>query len=133
VWVGLLAAILVAIAAANFTYRVTSDPGDHPGQQAWAQNRIEFVSWNNEKWTAWVRSESFELVPEDSANWSQHANASIAFTDWQGQSWQAKIDGDWFLLAAQGDWQGDIERVEAIRYRDWNGNNQIRTVADIRR
>jgi len=128
-----LAAIIVAIAAARVAYSVSTDIGDGPVQEAWAQNRIEFVAWNNEKWTAWIHDGAFELVPQDLENWSRHANASIAFTNWQGESWQAKIDGDSFLLAAAGDWQAEPERAQAIRYLDWKGNNQLRTVADLQR
>ena len=133
IFVGLLAAILVAIAAAKFAYSVSTDTGDEPAQRAWAQNKIEFVTWNNEKWTAWIHDGAFELSPEDKNNWSRHSNASIAFTNWQGESWQAKIDGDSFLLASQGDWQGDVERTAAIHYLDWNGNKQLRTVAVLQR
>lgn len=133
VFVGLLAAVLVVIGAAKFAYNASTDTGDGPAQAAWAQNRIEFVTWNDEKWTAWVHEGSFELVPEDDSNWSRHANASIAYKNWQGESWQAKIDGDSFSLASLGNWQGEIERAHAIHYRDWEGNNQLRTVADLRR
>ena len=129
----LFVAFLVVIAAARFAYTVSSDTGSGAVQQAWAQNRIEFVTWNNNKWTTWIHDGAFELSPEDSDNWSRHANDSIAFFDWQGASWQAKIDGDVFLLAPQGNWEGEIVRTQAIRYRDWSGNNQLRTIADINR
>jgi len=130
---GFLAAMIIAIAAARVAYNVSSDTGEPPVQEAWAQDRIEFVTWNDEKWTAWVHDGAFELIPENSRSWSRHANPSIAFTDWQGESWQAKIDGNTFLLAEQGNWQGEVDRAHTIRYRDWNGNNQLRTVADLQR
>mgnify|MGYP001300762921 CR=1 FL=1 len=133
VWAALVVAFLVVIAAARFAYTVSSDTGNGPIQQAWAQNRIEFVAWNNNKWTTWIHDGEFELAPEDNDNWSRHANDSIAFFDWQGAPWQAKIDGDAFVLAPQGNWEGEIVRTEAIRYRDWSGNNQLRTIADINR
>jgi hypothetical protein len=133
VLLGLAAAILVAIVAARFAYNVSSDPGDGPANEAWAQSKMEFVAWNNDKWTAWIHNGAFEQAPQNTDNWSRHSNASIAFTDWEGEAWQAKIDGDAFLLAHQGNWQGSVDRSEAIRYRDWSGNNQLRTVAELQR
>ena len=130
---GFLTAVLVAIVMARFAYNVSSDTGSEPVQQAWAQNKIEFVAWNKEKWTAWIHDESFELVPQDSSNWHRHSSASIAFTNWEGESWQAKIDGGSFLLASEGNWQGETEQAQAIQYLDWSGNNQLRTVADLQR
>ncbi len=135
---GLVGAFLVAIAAAQIAYRVSTDPGDAPAQEAWAQNRMQFVAWNDARWTAWVRGDPdagdlFEKVPQDTARWSRHANASIAYRDWDGEAWQAKIDGDEFLLARQGNWDERVIRSDAIRYRDWAGNEQIRTVSELRR
>lgn len=133
VWVGLLAAVLIAIVAARVAYSISTDPGDGPVNEAWVQGKVEFVTWNNEKWTAWIHDGAFELIPEDKSNWSRHANSSIAVIDWNGESWQAKVDDNLFLLAFQGNWDGEIKRADALRYRDWNGNNQLRTVADLRR
>lgn len=130
---GLTAAFLVAIAAAQFAYRVSTDPGDDPVNEAWSQDRMEFVAWNNDQWTAWIHDGAFEQQPQNTDDWSRHSNASIAYIDWGGDAWQAKIDGDMFLLAHQGNWDGSIDRAVAIRYRDWSGNNQIRTVADLER
>jgi len=130
---GLLAAVLIAITASRIAYNISSDPGDDPVNEAWQQSKMEFVAWNDDKWTAWIHDGSFEQAPENTSKWSRHSNASIAFTDWHGEAWQAKIDGDEFLLARQGNWQGSIERSEAIRYRDWSGNKQLRTVAELRR
>jgi hypothetical protein len=130
---GVLAGLLVAIAAANFSYGVSSDIGDEPAHEAWARSTMNFVSWNNEEWTARIHAGKFHLVPQNDSDWSRHSNASIAFTDWEGDTWQAKIDGEIFLLAAQGNWLGPVERVDALRYRDWTGSNQIRTVADLER
>ncbi len=128
-----VAAVLVAIGAARVAYNVSSDPGDGTVNVAWSQDRMEFVTWNDGKWTAWIHEDSFELSPQKRGNWSRHANGSIAFTSWDGEPWQAKIDGGSFLLAHHGNWQGDIERRDAIRYRDWSGNNQLRTVAALTR
>ena len=130
---GLFAAIIVAIAASKVAYSVKTDIGDEPVNAAWSQNKMEFVAWNDEKWSAWIHDGKFDQVPQNTRLWSRHSNASLAFTDWEGESWQAKIDGDVFLLAFQGDWQNSVERSEAIRFRDWSGNNQLRTVADLRR
>jgi len=130
---GLIAAVMVAIVAAKITYNVNADHGEAPVNKAWTQHQMQFVAWNNEKWTAWVHNGAFELAPQNTDTWSRHSNLSLAFTGWQGESWQAKIDGEMFLLAFQGDWQGTIEKVDAIRFRDWSGNNQLRTVADLQR
>lgn len=130
---GISAAFLVAIAAAQFAYRVSSDPGDGTISEAWAQNKMEFVAWNNDEWTAWIHDGAFEQTPQNTDDWSRHSNTSIAFVDWEGEAWQAKIDGDMFLLAYQGNWGESTDRSEAIRYRDWSGNNQIRTVAELNR
>ncbi len=133
VLLGLSAAMLVVIAAARFAYSVSADPGEEPVNEAWAQGKMEFVTWNNEKWSAWVHAGAFAQVPQNTDDWSRHSNASLAFTDWEGEFWQAKIDGDLFLLAYQGNWQGPVDRTEAIQFRDWSGNNRLRTVSDLRR
>lgn len=130
---GLMAAVLLAILAARVTYNINSDLGDEPVHEAWVQNEMQFVAWNNEKWTAWIHDGEFELAPQNTNLWSRHSNISLAFTDWKGEAWQAKVDGDVFLLAHQGNWQGSVEQSEAIRFRDWSGNNQLRTVTDLNR
>jgi hypothetical protein len=130
---GFLIAVLVTIAAAKFAYNVRVDQGVEPGNEAWAHSKMEFVTWNKQKWTTWIHDGVFEQAPQNTSNWSRHSNASIAFTDWDGELWQAKIDGDVFLLAYRGNWNGPVERSEGIRYRDWSGDKQIRTIADIRR
>jgi hypothetical protein len=129
----LLTAALLTIAAARFAFEVRVHQGVEPGNEAWANSKMEFVSWNKQKWTAWIREDVFEQTPRETGNWSRHSNASIAFTDWDGEPWQAKIDGDVFLLAYRGNWNGPLERAEGIRYLDWSGDNQIRTINDIRR
>jgi hypothetical protein len=130
---GIAAAFLVAIASAQYAYRTSSDPGDEPVNAAWAQNKMEFVAWNNERWTAWIHDGAFEQAPQDTDDWSRHSKASIAFTAWDGSAHQARIEGDMFLIAHQGNWDSTIDRVDAIRYRDWSGNKQIRTVAELNR
>ncbi len=129
----LLASVLAIIVAAKLVFNVTAYTGAGPANEPWAQNKMEFVAWNDEKWTAWIRGDAFELVPQDTVKWTRHANASMAFIDWEGQEWQAKIDGDIYLLAVRGDWEGTTERATAIQYRDWRGENQMRTVAQLKR
>ncbi|MCG8435142.1 MAG: hypothetical protein MJA83_14035, partial [Gammaproteobacteria bacterium] len=92
--VGVFAAFLVAVAAAQIAYQLTDKEGDGPGNEAWAHDRMEFIAWNNERWTAWVSDDAFEQAPQDAANWHRHSKASIAYVDWDGESYQAKIDGD---------------------------------------
>lgn len=133
IFLTLTAAVLAVILAAKLTFNATTHSSSEPVDQPWAQDRMEFVAWNGEKWTAWVRAGSFELLPQDTQQWSRHANASIAYTDWEGRLWQAKIDGEEFLLTQRGDWGGSVERAAGIKYRDWTGNNQLRTVAQLRR
>ena len=130
---GLSAAVLITVVAAKLAFEVTAHTGAEPGNQPWAQTTMEFVAWNGEKWTAWIRDDTFEQRPQNDAKWTSHANVSVAFVDWDGSPWQAKIDGDEFLLALRGDWQGDTERMIAIRYRDWQGENQLRTTDQLRR
>ncbi len=125
---GLLVAFVAAAAAARLTVEVTSGGPAGPVNEPWAQDRMEFVAWNGEKWTAWIREGEFELVPEDTGNWSRHSNDTLAFVDWNGEHWQAKVDDQAFELARRGNWQDDTQRAQAIRYRDWSGRNQLRTV-----
>ena len=129
----LVAAVVIAIVAARFAYNASVDPGDEPAMEAWAQNKMEFVAWNGEKWTAWIRDGAFEHVPQNSSRWSRHSNSSLAFIDWDGEAWQAKIDGEEFVLAHRGDWQEPTERAIAIRYRDWSGKHRLRALAQLRR
>ena len=131
--VSLLAAVLVAIFAARLLYEATAATDIEPIPQPWAQPAMEFVAWNGERWTAWIRGDRFELSPREEGKWQRHANVSLAFIDWQGRPWQAKIDGEQFLLAHRGNWKGRIERASAVRYRDWRGDTQLRTVAQLRR
>ena len=130
---GLVLAIVATIVAAKFAYEGTAFTGTSPTHQPWAQNSMEFVAWNGEKWTAWIRDEAFEQRPQDVQKWSPHANISLAFIDWKGSPWQAKIDGEEILLAHRGDWNDVSERGTAIRYRDWKGENQLRTLAQLKR
>lgn len=129
----LLAAFLIVIAAAKLADSVTAESGAEPVDPPWSQGKMEFVAWNNEKWTAWIRDGAFELVPQNTDDWSRHSNPTIAFFDWDGEAWQAKIEGNEFVLARRGNWTGSVERSEAIRYRDWSGDNQLRTVPDLQR
>lgn len=131
--VSLLAAVLAAIFAARVLFNATVETNTEPIPQPWAQHAMEFVAWNGERWTAWIRDEKFELVPREEGKWQRHTNVSLAFIDWHGQPWQVKVDGERFLLARRGDWKGRVETVSALRYRDWRGHSQLRTVAQLRR
>lgn len=128
--VAFVATVVAAKLAFEATVRTDSTESTHP---PWAQHEMEFVAWNNGKWTAWIRNGEFELAPQDTGNWSRHANSTIAFIDWSGEPWQARMDGEMFVLAYRGDWKGATERANAIRYRDWSGENQLRTVAQLAR
>ena len=130
---GLVTAVVVTIVAAKLAFEATAYTGAERVNQPWAQNTMEFVAWNGEKWTAWVRDDTFEQRPQNEAQWSEHANISLAFIGWEYEPWQAKIDGDAFLLARRGNWKGSTERASAIRYRDWKGENQLRTLAQLKR
>lgn len=133
VLLGLVAAFVATIVAARVAFEATTAPGAGPVHEPWAQNKMEFVAWNGERWTAWIRDGEFELVPQDTTNWSRHANTTIAFIGWQGEPWQARIDGDAFVLAHRGDWDAETQPAAAVRYRDWSGNNQLRTAAQLTR
>jgi len=130
---GLLAALLATILGAKLTYDATAYNGTDPANQPWAQDSMEFVTWNGEKWTAWIRDGTFEQRPQNNAKWSSHANTSLAFIDWEGEPWQAKINSDALVLAHRGDWTGSTKHMTAIRYRDWKGENQLRTLTQLKR
>lgn len=125
--------LLAPVLAAKLAYNLSSATGTEPINQPWAQNSMEFVTWNGEMWTGWIRDNEFEHRPQNEDKWGQHASPSLAFMDWEGTLWQVKIEGDSFLLAEHGDWQGHTEHATAIRYRDWQGNNQLRTLAQLSR
>ena len=130
---GLLFAVLLVIVAAKFASSVKIETGDEPDNQAWAQDKMEFVTWNEGRWTAWIHDGAFEQLPQDTDNWSRHSSPGIAFTDWAGEPWQAKIEGHEFLFAKHGDWLGTIERSDSIHYLDWHGNKRLRTIAGLQR
>jgi hypothetical protein len=127
----LAAAVLIAALAAKLLYNATIGPDVEATAQPWSRHRMEFVAWNDEQWTAWIRNDKFVLLPREPGKWQRHVNATVAFIDWQGQPWQAKIDGEEFLLASRGDWHRPAERVGALRYLDWRGDRQLRTVAQL--
>jgi hypothetical protein len=129
----LLTALLAAILAARLMYGAAIRSDDEPTSQPWALNSMQFVAWDDARWTAWVRDHKFELTPRTEGKWQHHVNPTLAFIDWEGKPWQAKIDGRQFLLAYRGDWKGRIERADALRYRDWRGHHQLRTVAQLSR
>ena len=59
---GLLAAVLVTILAAKLSYEVTVYSGAESINRPWTQNTMEFVAWNGEKWTAWIRGDQKSVV-----------------------------------------------------------------------
>jgi hypothetical protein len=130
---GLFAAFLATVLAARVAFFVSTDPDDPLADQPWSQNEMEFVTWNGERWTAWVRDGAFEHTPQNPDRWSRHSNSSLAFIGWEGEAWQAKVDGEEFLLAHHGDWQQPTERATALRYRDWTGKHQLRSLTQLRR
>jgi hypothetical protein len=128
---GLCLALFATVLAAKLAFEATTSAGVRPGLQPWGQDRMEFVSWNGDKWTSWIRGGKFELVPRVAGEWSRHSNSNLAFIDWNGEPWQAKIEDGVFLLAPRGNWRAPTERASAIRYRDWEGENQLRTVPQL--
>jgi hypothetical protein len=128
--------LMVAVAAGGVV-TLASGPSsmtaDAPVNHPWAQHKMEFVTWNGTKWTAWIRDGAFELIPQNQRRWSRHSRPTLAYVDWQGELWQARVDGEGFSLAHRGDWNGPTERVSVIRYRDWTGDNQLRTAAQLTR
>ena len=122
----LSAAVFAAILGAKLMYDATVHTGTEPAKQPWAQNTMEFMAWNGEKWTTWIRDNKFEHRPQNDTLWSPHANTSLAFIGWEGEPWQVKITSDATTLAHRGDWKGATEQVTAIRYRDWKGEKQLR-------
>lgn len=126
-------AVVASVGAAKLTYEMISYRGAEPINAPWQQSAMEFVTWNGERWTAWIRDDVFELRPVNEGKWSPHANTTLAFINWEGEPWQAKIDGDEFLLAHRGEWRSSIERDNAIRYRNWEGKYELRSLDQLRR
>ena len=130
---GILAAAICTIVGAKLAFEATAHATPHAVNEAWAQNKMEFVTWNGNRWTAWIRGGAFEHRPHEEGNWHPHANSTLAFIDWNGTPAQAKIEGKAFLIAHHGDWNGSIQRESALRYRDWAGENRLRTVKQLQR
>jgi hypothetical protein len=129
-----LAVLFVAtIVGSSLAFDLKTASTREAGSEPWALQRMEFVSWNNDRWTAWVKDDSFEHTPEESGYWHRHSNASLAFIDWDGELWQAKVAEESFILAHRGDWNMPTESVSALRYLDWSGEKQIRTLAQLSR
>ena len=129
----LFVAIIMTVVAAKLLFEFTAPSGAASMNHPWSNDRMEFVAWNNERWTGTVRDGAFELVPQNESNWSRHTNSTLAYIDWDGEPWQAKVDGDAFLLAYRGDWNGETVRANAIRFRDWQKSKQLRTVSQLTR
>ena len=129
----IFAALVIVIVSAKYASNVSMDTGFESPNEAWATDQMDFVTWNDGRWTAWIHEGGFEQVPQDSGSWHRHSKASIAFLDWEGEPWQAKVEDGQFILAKHGNWDDSVERSESIRYLDWHGNKRLRTVADLRR
>jgi hypothetical protein len=128
-----IAVSVIVIGAVTWAARVGSTVDIADGVQPWSQDTMQFVAWNNQRWTAWIRDGEFVFVPENERRWSRHSKATIAFIDWQGEPWQARISGDLFVLAPRGDWENSALSSTAIRYQDWSGAARIRTVQQLAR
>ena len=129
---GLVLALLATVVGSRIAYQ-SALPDAESAHAPWATGEMEFVTWNGERWTAWIRAGGFELIPENTEDWHRHSNTTMAFIDWQGEAWQARIEGDEFLLAHRGEWHGDLERSPAIRYLDWTRERKLRTVEQLTR
>jgi len=129
----LSAAFVITVVAARLAFEFTAPGNNGPINEPWALSKMEFISWNNEEWTAWVRDGEFTQTPQNTGDWHRHSNSSLAFIDWEGEPWQAKVNNEVFLLAHRGDWDGSTESATAIRYRDWAGRNQLRTLSQLSR
>ena len=60
---GLCAAVAATIIAANIAYNATANTATEPVNEPWAQDRMEFLAWNGQKWTGWIRGNEFEQTP----------------------------------------------------------------------
>ena len=133
---GLLALAVVFVATvlgSTLAFELKTARTHESGVEPWALQRMEFVSWNNDRWTAWVKDGSFEHTPEESGYWHRHSNSSLAFVNWDGEPWQAKVAEGSFILAHRGDWSMPTESVSALHYLDWSGQKQVRTLAQLTR
>jgi len=126
-------ALVIAIVGAKYASNVSKESDFDSPNEAWVTEQMEFVTWNDGRWTAWIHESEFEQVPEDTGSWHRHSNASIAFLNWDGEPWQAKVENDRFLLAKRGNWEEGAEWSDSIRYLDWHGYKRLRTVPDLRR
>ena len=73
---GLLAAFLATIGAARVAFELTRERTEGPIHEPWALGTMEYVAWNGEQWTAWIRDGSFEQTPQDTIDWHRHAKPS---------------------------------------------------------
>lgn len=129
----LSAAFVITVVAARLAFEFTAPGNSGPVNEPWALSKMEFISWNNEEWTAWIHDGEFTQTPQNTGDWHRHSNPSLAFIDWEGEPWQAKVGAEAFLLAHRGDWDGLTENATAIRYRDWAGRRQLRTLSQLSR
>lgn len=132
-FMGLIIAMIITVIAANLAFRAQSSTDEPEANAPWSQDRMQFVAWNGNHWTAWINDSQFVQTPETTGRWSSHTKPGIAYIDWDGENWQAKVSGEEFIIAYRGNWSGPTERVPAIRYQDWAGRNQLRTVGQLNR
>ena len=117
-----LAAVLAAIFAARVLYNTTAETDIEPIPRPWAQHAMEFVTWNDERWTAWIRKDKFELLPREEGRWQRHTNVSLAFIDWQGQPWRRPT--------ARATLPGIAGRCSEDSRADWRSSIFLRGRAD---
>ena len=58
----LMAAVLATVIAARLAFEATVNTGSEPVNQPWAQHTMQFVTWNQEKWSAWIRDAQQALL-----------------------------------------------------------------------
>ena len=127
---GILVAVVCTIVAAKLAYDASVHAGPLAVNEPWAQNKMEFVTWNGNKWTAWVHDGAFEHRPQHEGTWHAHSKSTLSFLDWEGNPAKATIDDEVFVVVPYG---GATSHEAAIRYRDWNGESRIRTFNQLQR
>ena len=131
--IGLIVAFALSVMGARLAFEASGPDEASSTAAPWAQNKMEFIAWNGQRWTAWLRDGNFELTPENEGNWHRHANSSIAYIGWGGEPIQARLHGEQFQIAHRGEWHAAVEEVEAIHYIDWSGVRRVRSVEQLTR
>jgi len=131
--IGLAVAFAATVGGARLAFEASSHAQSPTATAPWAQDRMEFVAWNGQRWTAWVHDGRFELTPQSEGTWHRHSNTTIAYIGWDGELWQARVDDGRFRVARRGEWGDHSETIDSLRYRDWSGNRKVRTVTQLTR